>query len=141
MLDPAVHTELLLMWKPVRLQGVGAASSVLDGNAHPAGKLDVWRRSVNCLFGLAINGSPITAANPFDPTGTYTCGSTNGVAWKYFTPFNGINPQIDRLPLEATVGWDANLNGNLAELLQEPSLMGALEGAGVTVLSKGVRFP
>ena len=38
-------------------------------------------------------------------------------------------PQVDRLPLEATVGWDATLNGNLAELLQEPTLMGALEGA------------
>src|SRR5207253_10554122 len=48
--------------------------------------------------------------------------------------------QVDRLPLEATVGWDATLNGNLAEMLQEPSLMGALEGAGITVVSKGVDF-
>src|SRR5947207_14055720 len=29
----------------------------------------------------------------------------------------------------------------MAELLQEPSLMGALEGAGITVLAKGVLFP
>jgi hypothetical protein len=29
----------------------------------------------------------------------------------------------------------------MAELLQEPSLMGALEGAGITVLSKGLGFP
>jgi hypothetical protein len=137
----AAHNEILLMWKPVRLQGVGAASSIIDGNTHPAGKLDFWRRQVNCLMGLAIDGSPISSSNPFDPTGSFTCGSTNGTAWKYFQAFNGINPQVDRLPLEATVGWDANLNGNLAELLQEPSLMGALEGAGITVLSKGVRFP
>ena len=45
------------------------------------------------------------------------------------------------MPLEATVGWDATLNGNLAEQLQEPTLLGAYEGAGITVLSKGVRFP
>ena len=51
------------------------------------------------------------------------------------------NPQVDRLPLEAIVGWDATLNGNLAQLLQEPTLMGALEGAAITVLSKGVNFP
>jgi len=38
------------------------------------------------------------------------------------------------------VGWDASQNGNMAELLQEPSLMGALEGAAVTVLSKGMLF-
>ena len=48
---------------------------------------------------------------------------------------------MDRIPLEGILGWDTTLNGNLAELLQEPSLMGAYEGAGITVLSKGVRFP
>ena len=49
---------MLLMWKPVRLQGVGAASSVVNANTHPAGKLDPWRAQVNCLFGLALNGQP-----------------------------------------------------------------------------------
>jgi uncharacterized repeat protein (TIGR01451 family) len=133
----AAHNELLLMWKPVRLQGVGAATSIINANTHPAGKLDAWRQEVNCLFGLALNGQPVTGSNPFDPTGTSSCP---GAGWNYFTPTTN-NPQVDRLPLEATLGWDANLNGNLAELLQEPSLMGALEGAGITVLSKGVFFP
>ncbi len=123
----AAHNELLLMWRPVRLQGVGAASTIINANTHPAGKLDVWRRQVNCLFGLAMNGSPITATNTFDPTNNFTCSTA-------------MNAAVDRLPLEATVGWDASLNGNLAELLQEPSLMGALEGAGITVLAKGVDF-
>jgi hypothetical protein len=124
----SAHNELLLMWKPVRLQGVGAASSVLNANTHPAGKLNDWRTRVDCLFGLAPSGFP-TGYNP-------GCGA----GWFGFAP-TANNPQVDRLPLEATVGWDANLNGNLAELLQEPSLMGALEGAGITVLSKGVFFP
>ncbi len=35
------------MWKPVRLQGVGAASSVINANTHPAGKLDPWRQQVD----------------------------------------------------------------------------------------------
>jgi hypothetical protein len=122
------YNELLLMWKPVRLQGVGAASSIINANTQPAGKLDAWRQRVNCLFGLALNGTPISSTNKFDPTGVVAC------------PAN-MQFQVDRLALEATVGWDATLNGNLAELLQEPTLMGALEGAGITVLSKGVRFP
>jgi hypothetical protein len=125
----AAHQEMVLMWKPVRLQGVGAASSVINANTHPSGetKLNAWRSQVDCLFGLGLDGSP----NTWDPA----CGSS----WFGFNA--GPNsPQVDRLPLEATVGWDANLNGNLAELLQEPSLMGALEGAGITVLSKGVDF-
>jgi hypothetical protein len=121
------HNEILIMWKPVRLQGVGAVSSIINANTHPAGKLDAWRRQINCLFGLGISGSPINTTNPYDPSGQFTCTST-------------MQAQIDRLPLEAAVGWDASLNGNLAELLQEPSLMGALEGAGITVLSKGVDF-
>ena len=60
------------MWKPVRLQGVGAASSVINGNSQPEGKVNDWRRRVVCLFGLALNGAPSTGtsgANPFDPDG------------------------------------------------------------------------
>jgi hypothetical protein len=136
----ASHQEMLLMWKPVRLQGAGAASTIIDANAHPSGKLlDPWRRHINCLFGLALDGVPYTATggtNVYDPSGSSSCPATG---WNYF---NGQpnSPQIDRLPLEATVGWDANLNGNLAELLQEPTLLGAYEGAGITVLAKGLEF-
>jgi hypothetical protein len=132
MIDPGTHNEILIMWKPVRLQGVGAASSIINANTHPAGKLDNWRARVNCLFGLGLDGSP--------KTWNSSCGTSLFGAAVGFQPSTN-NPQIDRLPLEATVGWDASLNGNLAELLQEPSLMGALEGAGITVLSKGVFFP
>jgi len=127
------YRELLLMWKPVRLQGVGAASSVINADTHPAGvtKMDAWRKKVVCLFGLSLNGTPITASNPYDPsnpTSTTEC------------PAN-MKFSVDRLPLEATVGWTALLNGNLAEQLSEPTLMGAYEGAGITVLAKGVWFP
>ena len=126
---PGKYHEVLLMWKPVRLQGVGAASAILDANMHPSGLLlGDWRLKVVCLFGLAPTGVP----EGYDPS----CGS----GWFGFRPTTS-NPQVDRLPLEATVGWDAGLNGNLAEQLQEPSLLGAYEGAGITVLAKGVRVP
>src|SRR4029077_8626937 len=82
-IPPGIYTEMLLMWKPVRLQGVGAASSIVNANTSPAGKiLDPWRRQVAWLFGLAINGgiindtiNPATGqpTNPYDPTGTFTC--------------------------------------------------------------------
>src|SRR5437899_13104457 len=104
---------MLIMWKPVRLQGAGAASTIINANAIPAGKLlDPWRRHINCLFGLTLQGVPYTAAggaNPYDRSGTYSCPETT---WKNFTAQPNV-PQIDRLPLEATVGWDATLNGNL----------------------------
>jgi len=132
---PGNYNEMVLMWKPVRLQGVAAASSIINASTHPAGKLDPWRRQVDCLFGLALNATAINTTlvngqqrNPYDATGQFTC-ATN------------MQFSVDRLPLEATVGWDATLNGNIAEQLQEPTLMGAYEGAGITVLGKGVRFP
>jgi hypothetical protein len=141
----AAHSEMLIMWKPVRLQGVGAASSIIDANANPAGKLlDPWRRHVNCLFGLSLNGAPSIGNyggtnTPYDSTGQYSCPDAG---WNYYTTPSVVGfPQIDRLPLEATTGWDASVNGNLAEQLQEPSLMGAYEGAGITVLGKGVWTP
>ncbi len=161
----AAHDEMLIMWKPVRLQGVGAAESMINANTHPAGKMDVWRDYVNCLFGLTLSGVPIGStqgsngvANVYDPSGTVACNSSTSPAgnpWNYFnsytevgstpgtgspTSLSSYNAQVDRLPLEPVVGWNADLNGNLAEMLQEPSLMGALEGAGITVLSKGVNM-
>jgi len=147
MVNPGTYTEMLLMWKPVRLQGVGAASSIINANTHPAGLLNPWRRSVNCLFGLALNGTPLSSTNAYDPTGQYQCPAVtgngtrgpNGNTWNYVVN-PSPNPTVDRLPLEAVVGWDATLNGNLAEQLQEPTLMGAYEGAGITVLAKGVKF-
>jgi hypothetical protein len=148
----AAHNEMVIMWKPVRLQGVGAASSIINANTHPAGKMDVWRRMVDCLFGLSINGYPITTSNStYDNNTGFTCtaGSVFGPTLNGWTgnrvitgsADGSVDPQVDRLAMEASVGWDASQNGNMAELLQEPSLMGALEGAGITVLSKGVKFP
>jgi hypothetical protein len=134
------YQELTIMWKPVRLQGVGAGSTIINANTQPAGKLDPWRRRVECLFGLSTDGQPYTAAggtNPYDPTGQSACPATG---WNYFAG-GPNNPQVDRIPLEGIVGWDTTVNGNLAELLQEPSLMGAYEGAGITVLGKGVNIP
>jgi hypothetical protein len=124
---PGTYYEMLQMWKPVRLQGVGAATSIINANTQPAGKMNTWRTRIDCLVGLGTDGSP-TDWNP-------SCAS----GWTHFKA-SANNPQVDRLPLEAAVGWQATLNGNLAELLQEPSLMGALEGAAITVLSRGVDF-
>jgi hypothetical protein len=139
---PGIYNAMLLMWKPVRLQGVGAASVQVNANQSPAGMvLEGWRRQVNCLFGLSLNGGSLTPTTvvgdlgttlvpgvPYDPTGKYTCPAS-------------MQGMVQPLPFEATVGWQADLNGNLAELLQEPTLMGAYEGAGITVLGQGVRVP
>jgi hypothetical protein len=122
---PGNYNEMLIMWKPVRLQGVGAASVTINGNAHPAGKLTTWRTKIDCLFGLGTNGFFIGSnGNPPPP------GCVNGVDQN----------AADILPDENITGWDITLNGNLGEsAFGEPTLMGALEGAVITVVGKGVR--
>ena len=134
------YSEMLIMWKPVRLQGIGAASSVINADPHPSGKLDPWRAQISCLFGLAPNGQPFSS-DQSNPAGD----GCPGANWAEFKgqPVDPANagsgiPQVDRIPFEGVLGWDTTVNGNLAELLQEPSLMGAYEGAGITVLGKGV---
>ena len=55
-----ILTTNVLMWKPVRLQGVGAASSIINANTHPAGKLDPWREG----SGLPVrSGDPMASPN------------------------------------------------------------------------------
>jgi hypothetical protein len=123
--EAGAYRENLIMWKPVRLQGVGAGSTIINADAQPAGKMDAWRRRVSCLFGLTIQGVPNNGNNAYDPGNQYSCPAD-----QYF--------RSDRLPFEGFVGWDASSNGNLAQVLQEPSLMGAYEGAGITVVGRGV---
>jgi hypothetical protein len=135
---PGTYNEMLVMWKPIRLQGVGAASAVVDANTQPAGRLlDPWRQEVVCLFGLTADGRPDTAASR--PCTNGLVDATNNQTGTQFMNFPSMI--VDRLPFEATLGWDATLNGNLAEQLIEPSLLGAYEGAAITVLGKGVKFP
>ncbi len=132
LVGPGTYQEMVLMWKPVRLQGVGAASVTINANTHPSGKMDPWRRQVACLFGITLNGSLQTPGNglpnnAYDPTNQYQCT-------------RAMQGAVDPLPLESIIGWDTTVNGNLAEMLQEPSLMGAYEGAGITVLGKGMNL-
>ncbi|BDG10827.1 Ig-like domain-containing protein [Anaeromyxobacter paludicola] len=56
LVDAGTYNELVIMWKPVRLQGVGAASVVINAAKYPTSKLDQWRPRINQLF----NVDPIT---------------------------------------------------------------------------------
>ncbi|MBS0375938.1 MAG: DUF11 domain-containing protein [Proteobacteria bacterium] len=130
LVQPGTYRENLIMWKPVRLQGVGAASVTVNADAHPAGHMDQWRRQMVCVFGLTLNGIPNLGNDQgaFDPTGQYACP-------------NAMWLKGDRIPFEAITGWQASGNGNLAQVLQEPTLLGAYEGAGITVVGRGIRAP
>ena len=52
MVDAGTYNELVIMWKPVRLQGVGAASVIINAAKYPNDKVQGWRDRVNALFSI-----------------------------------------------------------------------------------------
>jgi len=67
MLGPGSYPELVIMWKPVRLQGVGAASVIINAAKYPTQKLEQWRTRINALFGLDLQGNAIPGVPQADP--------------------------------------------------------------------------
>lgn len=100
LVDAGSYNELVIMWKPVRLQGVGAASVVVNATKYPTSKLENWRPLINAMFGI---------------------DSTTGD--------QAAQTQVDPLPGQEVTG---------GVVLLEPSVLGSEEGAGITVLAKGL---
>ena len=109
MLQAGNYPELVIMWKPVRLQGVGAASVIINAAKYPTQKLAQWRPRINCFFGLDLQGNAITQPNASCPAGQ----------------LNAADP----LPTQEITG---------GIVLLEPSVLGTEEGAGITVLAKNM---
>jgi len=62
-----IYPELVIMWKPVRLQGVGAASVMINAAKYPSQKLQDWRVRINALFGLDLQGNALPGLPQADP--------------------------------------------------------------------------
>lgn len=56
MVDAGTWSELVVMWKPIRLQGVGAGATIINAAKYPTSKLEAWRPRINALF----NVDPVT---------------------------------------------------------------------------------
>jgi hypothetical protein len=109
MLGAGNYPELVIMWKPVRLQGVGAASVTINAAKYPTQKLEQWRPRINCFFGLDGLGNVLNGSSPSCPAGQ----------------FNGADP----LPGQEITG---------GVVLLEPSVLTDVQGPGITVLAKNL---
>ena len=52
LVEPGSYNELVIMWKPVRLQGAGAGSTIINATKFPVNDIDVWRTTLDCLYGI-----------------------------------------------------------------------------------------
>lgn len=69
LIDAGYYPELVVMDRPVRLQGVGAAAVIIEATKYPNQKVDAWRARINGLFGLDAQGNnlPNVSVTPVDP--------------------------------------------------------------------------
>ena len=67
LVDAGTYNELVVMWKPVRLQGVGAASVIINAAKYPTSKLEVWRPLINSLFSIDVTTGNQTGTSQIDP--------------------------------------------------------------------------
>lgn len=81
LVDAGTYNELVIMWKPVRLQGVGAASVIINAAKYPTSKLEAWRPAINSLFSVDVTtgNSTATAAIPAQIDALPTQEITGGV--------------------------------------------------------------
>ena len=67
LVDSGTYSELVVMWKPVRLQGVGAASVIINAAKYPTQKLTAWRPLINKLFAIDTRTGNQTGPSQVDP--------------------------------------------------------------------------
>jgi large repetitive protein len=86
LVQPGTYTEMLIMTKPVKLQGFGAGSTHIIANQSLTTQLQAWREKMNILVNCPANqgGGQITLLptqrnnTPVGPGGTGRCGFVPG---------------------------------------------------------------
>ena len=76
LIEAGTYNELVIMYKPVRLQGVGAGAVIINAAKYPTSKLDAWRPRINSLFAvdpITGNQTPPSQVDPL-PTQEITGG-------------------------------------------------------------------
>ncbi len=70
LIDAGTYNELVVMWKPVILQGVGAGSVIINAAKYPTSKLEVWRPRINSLFSIDVVSGNLIGTAQVDPLPT-----------------------------------------------------------------------
>lgn len=136
LVGPGIYNELVIMWKPIRLQGSGAGSTTIDANpATPANKITDWRTKAQSLvdsgdvFLLPGQGQQMGAGAPLFVTeegpGILVMGNGLDPAWGGFGTVGGeSNSLIDGLQIKGgATGGAVFVNGYADNLVISNNLM------------------
>ncbi len=110
LVSPGTYDELVVMYKPVRLQGWGAHATVINARKAPGEKLQQWRTKVNSLLtagafellpgqaaGFAVNDNEPILLFDGEGAGITVLGKNTGPARYRFRAIN--NARIDGLTI------------------------------------------
>ena len=64
LVGPYAYEEMVIMWKPVRLQGSGPGATFISGLKRPTEALLNWRTKMDCLFGIGGGCAQVVDAIP-----------------------------------------------------------------------------
>jgi FtsP/CotA-like multicopper oxidase with cupredoxin domain len=80
LVEPGAYDELVIMWKPVRLQGAGAGSTFLNAAKRPTETMVAWREKMDCVFGIGAGCTDEVDALPTQPDGAAGVETEEGAA-------------------------------------------------------------
>ena len=80
MVAPGSYDEMVIMWKPVRLQGAGAGVTFINGAKRPTHALVDWRAKMDCLFGIGNGCTQRVSALPNQLPGAAGFDTEEGAA-------------------------------------------------------------
>jgi len=66
LVSPGIYDELVVMYKPIKLQGWGALVTTINATKFPSNKLVAWRNKVDTLYSGAQSPVAYAAANGID---------------------------------------------------------------------------
>ncbi len=121
MVEPGTYLEMLVMTKPIQLQGMGAASTIVDPVQSPTEKIALWRDKLNYL----ANCTHEIGLLPGQPNNTASSGPCG------FTPGSGLftNEEGSGVLVAPAQG----VFGGVAARIDGLTITGADQSAGVMV--------
>lgn len=101
MVAPGTYNELVIMWKPVNLQGAGPGATFINAVKRPTEVMLNWRAKMDCLYGIGAGCTDRIDSLPNQPDGAAGylneegAGITVVAATAGPNRFNGRQSRID----------------------------------------------
>jgi len=89
---PGTYDEMVIIWKPVRLQGAGAGSTFINAVKRPTEAILTWRANMDCHFGIGAGCVQEVNALPNQPEGAAGFETEEGAAITVVGPNDPADP-------------------------------------------------